>query len=372
MQNTFSNALSKAVSQHIELSPTRHQTLAWLAWLIMQHGTICLWRLAAYVATQAQTDSVRRRLYRFFQHVRLDGAMTARVVVDLLGLEGKPWVLAMDRTNWDFGKSTINILMISVIWNGMGIPLIWTLLPTAGNSDTATRTCLLDRLCEVFPGLKIAALMGDREFIGDTWMAYLQRRKIPFILRLRENQHVVRDGYDTWTIAAIARHLTRGQKMFLKGWCRLGQNAGSDAPAVRLAVMRLPTGELLALACSGNPRRALADYSHRWTIETLFANLKTKGFNMEGTHITDPDKLSTLLAVLALAVALAVKTGVTAARLKSIPIKKHGRKACSLFALGIHSLRKIFAAASPDQVFVFLDQLLSQKLPLNSLKSLAA
>jgi hypothetical protein len=262
--------------------------------------------------------------------------------------------------------------MISVIWNGMGIPLIWTLLPTAGNSDTATRTCLLDRLCEVFPGLKIAALMGDREFIGDTWMAYLQRRKIPFILRLRENQHVVRDGYDTWTIAAIARHLTRGQKMFLKGWCRLGQNAGSDAPAVRLAVMRLPTGELLALACSGNPRRALADYSHRWTIETLFANLKTKGFNMEGTHITDPDKLSTLLAVLALAVALAVKTGVTAARLKSIPIKKHGRKACSLFALGIHSLRKIFAAASPGQVFVFLDQLLSQKLPLNSLKSLAA
>ena len=69
---------------------------------------------------------------------------------------------------------------------------------------------------------------------------------------------------------------------------------------------------------------------------------------MEGTHITDPDKLSTLLAVLALAVALAVKTGVTAARLKSIPIKKHGRKACSLFALGIHSLRKIFAARSPN------------------------
>jgi hypothetical protein len=34
--------------------------LGWLAWLIMQHGTICLWRLAAYVATQAQTDSVRR------------------------------------------------------------------------------------------------------------------------------------------------------------------------------------------------------------------------------------------------------------------------------------------------------------------------
>jgi len=371
MQNTFSNALSRAVCKHIPLSPTRHETLAWLALLIMQHGTICLWRLAAYVATRAQTDSVRRRFYRFFQHVRLDGTMAARVVVDLLGLGGKPWVLAMDRTNWDFGKTTINILMISVIWNGMGIPLIWTLLPTAGNSDTATRTCLLDRLHEAFPDLTIAALMGDREFIGDAWMAYLQRRKISFILRLRENQHVVRAGYDTWTIAAIARHLARGQKMFLKGWCRLGHNAGSDAPAVRLAVMRLPTGELLALACSGNPRRALAGYRRRWTIETMFANLKTKGFNMEGTHITNPDKLSTLLAVLALAVALAVKIGVAAARLKSIPIKKHGRRAWSLFALGLHSLRKIFAAANPHQIFVFLAQLLSPKLPLNSLKSIA-
>ena len=104
----------------------------------------------------------------------------------------------------------------------------------------------------------------------------------------------------------------------------------------------------------------------------MFANLKTKGFALEATHLTDPDKLSTLLAVLAFAVALTVKTGVAVARLQSIPIKKHGRRAWSLFALGIHTLRKIFAAASPDQVIVFLDQLLSPKLPLNSLKSLAA
>src|ERR1700730_3873628 len=36
-------------------------------------------------------------------------------VADLLGLSGKPWVLAVDRTNWEFGKTTINILMVSVI-----------------------------------------------------------------------------------------------------------------------------------------------------------------------------------------------------------------------------------------------------------------
>jgi hypothetical protein len=40
----------------------------------MQHGTICLWPLAAYVASIVQTDLVRRQFYRFFQFVRLDNA----------------------------------------------------------------------------------------------------------------------------------------------------------------------------------------------------------------------------------------------------------------------------------------------------------
>jgi len=370
MQSLFSKALSKTVSDHIELSETRRETLAWLALLVMQHGTICLWRLAAYVTTTATTDSVRRRFYRFFQHVKLDGTVAARIVADLLGMTGKPWVLAIDRTNWDFGKTTINILMISVMWNGMGVPLIWVLLPSAGNSNTRTRICLLNRLKKAFPDLKIASLMGDREFIVERWMAYLKRNKIGFILRLRENQHVTRDGYEARTIADIARSLERGQKMIVKGWCCLGQNASSGSPTVRLVIMRLPTGELLALACSGNPRRALEHYRRRWTIETMFGNLKSKGFNMEDTHITDRGKLSTLLVVLALAVAMSIKTGVATARLRPIPIKKHGRKAWSLFALGLYGLRKIFATAKTEQVFVFLNQLLSPKLPLKPLQNM--
>ena len=103
----------------------------------------------------------------------------------------------------------------------------------------------------------------------------------------------------------------------------------------------------------------------------MFANLKTKGFNMEDTHITDRDKLATLLVVLALAVTLAVKTGVAASCLKPIPVKKHGRRAWSLFALGLHSLRKICATASDNQIIVFLKQLMSPKSPINSLKSMA-
>ena len=78
----------------------------------------------------------------------------------------------------------------------------------------------------------------------------------------------------------------------------------------------------------------------------------------------------TLLVVLALAVAMSIKTGVATARLRPIPIKKHGRKAWSLFALGLHGLRKIFAVAKTDQIIAFLKQLLSPKLPLKSLQNM--
>jgi hypothetical protein len=68
---------------------------------------------------------------------------------------------------------------------------------------------------------------------------------------------------------------------------------------------------------------------------------------------------------------LSVKTGAAKGRLHAIPIKTHGRRASSLFALGLNMLRKILAAGSPDQIIVFLPQLLSPKLPVKPLLSLA-
>ena len=267
----------------------------------------------------------------------------------------------MDRTNWGFGHSTINFLMICVEWNGIGIPLIWTLLPKAGNSNTGERIALFDRLADTFPDMQIAALTGDREFIGDAWMAALVERKIPFDLRLRENQYVQRKGHAEMTIATIAQNLKPGESLVLKGPCRLGR--GAKAPAIRLVILKLATGELLALATSATPRHALARYRARWRIECLFANLKSKGFDLEATHLTQLAKLSTLMALLALAVALAAKSGAAAHRQKPIPVKKHGRMAQSLFALGRAIFCKTLASSDPALVTQFLCQILENATP---------
>jgi len=68
---------------------------------------------------------------------------------------------------------------------------------------------------------------------------------------------------------------------------------------------------------------------------------------MEATHIANPKKLSTLMAVLAIATAIAVKTGVGANGAKPVPVKSHGRAAVSLFSLGLVTLKRLFAM--PDR-----------------------
>ena len=85
MQSIFSNALSRAVAKHIDLSVTRRETLSWLALLIMQHGTICLWRLAAYVAIHLRMAGRMRQRNKglsparpFDPHMILDDRVAAR------------------------------------------------------------------------------------------------------------------------------------------------------------------------------------------------------------------------------------------------------------------------------------------------------
>ncbi len=72
--------------------------------------------------------------------------------------------------------------------------------------------------------------------------------------------------------------------------------------------------------------------------------LKTRGFNLEATHMTDPAKLSTLIAILAMAASVAYKTGLWALGGQPRRCKAHGRPARSLFALGLDAMRKLFTS----------------------------
>jgi|TARA_Y100000294_G_C8518465_1_gene321861 hypothetical protein len=364
MQRSLTKCLSQSLEGHISLWRTRRETLVWLVALIIQTGTVSLWRLAGHVDTRAKTLSVHRRFERFFQHVHLDEASIARLIVHIIGLSGKSWHLALDRTNWKFGRCHINILMLGVVHEKVCIPLFWLLLNKAGNSNARERTDLMAKLNRVFPDQPIASLSGDREFIGETWLHWLESKDIPFVLRLKENMFIWKEGYVPVKLSAHARHLKKRQKRILEGTWYLGRDPEKRTTPIKIAMMRLKTGEMLIVAASRiRIKTALPIYRNRWGIETLFSALKTRGLGLEDTHMTAPHKLATLMSVLAIAFCLAYKTGLWVARIKPPRHKSHGRLQRSLFALGLNAFRKAMVKMSELEIYDYMTALFKPDRP---------
>lgn len=59
--------------------------------------------------------------------------------------------------------------MLSVVHQGVSVPLLWAALNKTGNSSTAERKALLERFLARFPVRRIDGLMADREFRGHDW-----------------------------------------------------------------------------------------------------------------------------------------------------------------------------------------------------------
>jgi hypothetical protein len=98
--------------------------------------------------------------------------------------------LTLDRTNWQFGKVDLNILMLGIVHQGIAYPIIWLVLPKAGNSHTDERITVMEIFLDLFGKQQIACLLADREFVGADWLGWLRKNEINFHLRVRENFQV--------------------------------------------------------------------------------------------------------------------------------------------------------------------------------------
>ena len=123
---------------YLNWNKCRLSILAYLVPDLQEKQTVNFTHLATTFPGKSQTASCYRRIQRFFLEVVFEEAVTARMIAGLLAPEGK-WQLSMDRTNWMFGIFKINILFLAINYKGMAIPILWTLLPKKGCSNTAER-----------------------------------------------------------------------------------------------------------------------------------------------------------------------------------------------------------------------------------------
>lgn len=296
--------------------------------------TVNLTQLADTLYGKAASLSKYRRLQRLFSQWTM--------VTDGLGAWLTSWfydadesiTLTMDRTNWQWGKAKINFLVVGVVYKRMAIPLMWTLLSKKGNSNCQERIAILKRVLKYIEKSRINNLLCDRGFVGKAWFKWLQQEDIPFKIRIKHNYVTETSTGKETTIEALFYGLGLGQKRVIHGQRTI------TGCKVFLTGSRLQSGDLMVIASHDQQGCAIELYGERWEIETLFENLKSRGFDLECTHITHPDRLNALMTVVILAACWAYRVGewrIDQGQL--IKIKKHGRPQKSLFRHGLDYIR---------------------------------
>ena len=296
--------------------------------------SVCFEKLATSFESDAKRDSSLRRIQRFMASYALDTDLIARLIFKMLPHE-PPYRLAMDRTNWQFGQTDINVLTLAIVYQGVAFPVLISMLDKRGNSDTPERIRIMNRYIKLFGQETIDCLLADREFVGERWITYLNLHRIRYYIRIRENFYIdnPRNG-EKIKASVMFSDLKCGQSRYCLRIYRVnGQLCYLSASKVK---DKNGKPELQIIISFNQPENAQQSYKERWQIETAFRGMKSSGFNIEDTHLTDLERIEKLFSIAMVAFAWAYVVGVFVnENIKSIRILKNGKRAKSLFKYGL-------------------------------------
>lgn len=327
------DSLEQKLTANLDWHGARIKFLARFLVALITTRTVNLAQIAQVLSGTAQPDSNYERCRRFLKDFDLPYAQIARFIVSLLGVE-RGWTLALDRTNWKFGDTDLNFLVLAIVQQGTAYPVLWFPLDKAGNSNTDERLLILALFLNLFEKDRVATLVADREFVGKSWLEWLKENELPFQIRVKESFQVTHRGRHG-ALREWFRHATLAHPLVFK------QPAQMWGECYYFSGCRLPTGEYLILVSPTYEPQALHYYAQRWGIETLFAALKTRGFNLEDTHVTHEERLQKLFALVALAFAWCHRVGGWLHQQCPLKKKPHGRLPKSHFRRGLDCLRRL-------------------------------
>jgi hypothetical protein len=328
------NELTTILNQHFHWNKARMACFVGMLIALMGVGTVNLTQLALTFPSRAQVPSRYRRMQRFFSGHWIDYADVAQFIMKLFGFTDADYYLSLDRTNWKWGSTDINLLVLAVVYRGAAIPVYWLPLNKRGNSNSRERRALLQRFIGQFGKSRIKGLLADREFIGDTWMRWLIQERIPFIIRIRNNSISTNRRGQKTRVDRLFEALKPGDTKRLRQSKPLGQGK------VYLSALRLADGELLVVASGGLVQDAIKTYGLRWEIETLFGCLKGRGFKLEESRVVGYLRIKKLLVLPVIAFCWAQRVGDWKHDcVLPLKVKTHQRKAQSIFRYGLDCIR---------------------------------
>ena len=138
-------AIQSTLVKSLDWNKARLDCMTSLTQGIMHTRTVNLSRIACEGLedeSSTKETSKYRRFQRFFTNFDMLLEDVSRVIRSKIPMPKGGYVLSMDRTNWKFGKTYINILTIGINVGSACVPLVWQVLPQStknGNSNTKHR-----------------------------------------------------------------------------------------------------------------------------------------------------------------------------------------------------------------------------------------
>jgi hypothetical protein len=144
------------LSGHFFIHLSRITLMAQVILSLIKVRNVSLTEVATGFSGNKQSSSYERRIRRFLKEVPISPVRYSRFMGTFLP-NGK-WLIVVDRTDWEFGSIVIIILVLSVAYKGIAIPLMWTFLTKTddpksgkkGNSNTRERIDLMNRFIRLF------------------------------------------------------------------------------------------------------------------------------------------------------------------------------------------------------------------------------
>jgi hypothetical protein len=303
-------------------------------------------QIANAMPGEAKPASQEMRLRRYLDHPHLSRAAFARAIAALLP-KSAPWVIALDRTNWERGDRDVNLLTLAVIVGKTAVPVLWCDLARPGNSDTKERIALIQAFLTLFGKQSIRWITADREFIGADWLAFLHQQRLPFLIRIRKGDLLTRaDGtcQEAFRFFALRGDGCRNTKQAWDLWgtpVHVGGKRLRAKPA--RAGKKAGKADWLIIVSSHPVRDLLVLYRLRWGIETLFQAMKGRGFDLEGCATP---RLARFLGLLALGYVWSLRAGMDLEGIAPSKPLKHGRLPVSWFRRGLDYLHRLLAPLS--------------------------
>jgi len=246
--------------------------------------------------------------------------------------------IAIDRTSW----GAINILMVSIVYDKRAIPIYWEILKKKGSSNLKEQQQVLEKVFNLLSDYKIVVL-GDREFCSISLGKWLGEQDVYFCLRQKQSTNVkIKDG-----VYQEMRELglTPGTKLFLNDVNITKEKGFAEfnlACKWKKNYRGFKTKEpWYILTNFGDLETAIMAYQKRFDIEEMFRDLKSGGYNLEGSKLA-PQHLSKLIIVIAIAYTSATVQG---KKIKDMGIQKYitrpekrykGQRRHSSFYVGQH------------------------------------